>query len=553
MFKNIIAKCVAEKLNLPKEEIECLITDVQNNNFGDFALPCFSFAKVLRKAPNQIAEELASSISLPNEFEKCESVNGYLNFFVNKSFFVSKVLNSVLEDEKFGSSHIGKGKTCLIEHTSTNPNASPHIGRARNAMIGDFLCRLMSFLDYNVDVHYFVNDIGKQISMLVLGAKDKGDIAFKDILNLYIEINEKVKDNPDLEKEVFDLLYKLESGDEKTVGEFRRIVDICIKGQVAILNEFGIDYNSYDYESKFLLDNSMQEILSSLKEKGYLFEDDQSRLVVNLDEFNLSPLVVARGNKTSLYPLRDLAYTQFKCSLGADKNIIVLGEDQKLYFKQIAKITEILGYTPPEVVHYAFVLLAEGKMSTRNGTVVLLGDLMREAIEKVGEKIVSSGRQLDEDKVKAIAYGTIKYSLLKASNDKNVVFDWESALSFEGDSAPYIQYSFARISSILKKVNFDYSNFDSKYLTNEIEFDILKHLYQFPNIINLVAKENSPHSLCAFVHSLARKFSNYYHDYSILNEKDENTKKARVNLLIAIRKVFKTSLNLLGIEAIEEM
>lgn len=553
MFKKLIAKSVSIALSIDENEILNLISDVANNNFGDFALPCFSFAKVLRKSPNQIAEELAKNIALPDEFEKCENVNGYLNFFVNKRYFVEKVLKDVLENEKYGSSNEGEGKTCLIEHTSTNPNASPHIGRARNAMIGDFVCRLMRFQGYNVDVHYFVNDIGKQISMLVLGAKDKGDIAFKDILNLYIEINEKVKENPELEKEVFDLLYKLEQGDSETVNEFRRIVDICIKGQVSILNEFGIDYNSYDYESKFLLDNSMQEILTSLKEKKYLFEDDQSRLVVDLDEFKLSPLVVARGNKTSLYPLRDLAYTQFKCNLGANKNIIVLGEDQKLYFKQIAKIMEILGYTPPEVIHYAFVLLSEGKMSTRNGTVVLLEDLMREAIEKVGEKIASSGRNLDEDKVKAIAYGTIKYSLLKASNDKNVVFDWESALSFEGDSAPYIQYSFARISSILKKADFDYANFDSTKLNNELEFDIIKHLSQFPNIINLVTKEYSPHSLCAYVHTLARKFSNYYHDYSILNEKDEETKKARVNLLIAIRKVFETSLNLIGIEAIEEM
>lgn len=554
MYKQIITDLVSTKLDVEKEIIERLINDVEDNKMGDYAIPCFSLAKVMHRSPKQIADELAETLVLPEEFDRCESVNGYLNFFVNREKFVHSTLNEVsAKGENYGSSNIGRNKKCLIEHTSTNPNASPHIGRARNAMIGDFATRLMRFEGYDVDVHYFVNDIGKQISMLVLGAKDKGDIKFEEILNLYIEINEKVKENPELEKDVFDLLYKLEQGDEETRKEFRRIVDICIKGQVAILNEFGIDYDHYDYESQFLFNNSMNEILDKLQEKGILFEDADGRLVVNLESHNLSPLVVARGNKTSLYPLRDLAYTQYKCSQGADKNIIVLGEDQKLYDKQICAIMSELGFVPPEVIHYSFVLLAEGKMSTRNGTVVLLEDLMRDAIVKVKEKVVQSGRNLSDDKIKNIAYGTIKYSILKASNDKNVVFDWDTALSFEGETGPYLQYCYARIKSIFRKVDFDYSNFDSKLLSNEIEFDILKTINQFKNIIHSCARDYSPHLLCNYIHTLARKFSTYYHDFSVLNEINEEIKKARLNLLASIKQIFETGLTLLGIELIDEM
>lgn len=539
--------------------LEITFSELPSIETGHLSIPCFPFAKLLKKAPAEIAIEISRIISPLPFLYKVEVVGGYVNCFIKNEMLFRTVITDVLtKQEKYGSNNTGLNKTAFIEHTSINPNASPHVGRARNALIGDSIVRLLKFEGYNVEVHYFVNDIGKQIAMLLLGSLQKEKVTFKDLLQLYIEVNNQLKEHPDLEAEIFNLLFKLEHGDKEVKEQFRNLVKICIEGQTGILRELGIEYDAFDYESDYLFRDRLQELLEELKSSGDLEEDEEGRYVLNQSQYHLpmkAPyLVLTRKDKTSLYPLRDIAYTIDKVKKNADRNIIVLGEDQKLYFKQIAAALDLLGYKAPEVVHYSFVLLAEGKMATRNGTVVLLEDFMKEAYQKAEAEILKRRDHVEESSAKSIAYGAVKYSILKTSNDKNVTFDWESALSFEGDSGPYLQYSLARIFSILK--NCDLKNIDTtnySMLDQKEELELILEIARMNEVIGLAVKSLSPHVVAGYLHGLTQKFSRFYHQHSIINAPTEEIKTSRIHLIMAVKQVIINCFSILGIEYVETM
>ena len=559
-LKKLVANKIEEILDKDSSEIEKSIEKSPNLEMGDFSFPCFRLAKEFRKSPQDIARDIKEKL-VADEIEKVEVVSGYVNIFIKKDLYAQTVIEEIeTKQYKYGSENVGEGKKALIEHTSINPNASPHIGRARNALIGDSIVKLLKFNNYEVETHYFVNDIGKQISMLLVGTKGKDNVTFDELLQLYIDINKEVKENKELEQEVFDNLNKLENGDEETIKSFRHIVQICIDGQRKIFAELGIRYDYFDYESDFILNGTVNEILKKLEETGKLFEAEDGRLAINQEEYKIpmkSPvLVVTRADKTSLYPLRDIAYSIYKSNRNADKNIIILGEDQKLYFKQISAVLDLLGYQAPQAVHYSFVLLPDGKMSTRNGTVVLLEDFMKEILEKTKQELAKRNNgEIDEEKAKKIAYGAVKYTILKGSLEKNVIFDLEKSLSFDGDTSLYIQYNYARINSILNKANFakmeKLTRFD--LLKEPAEIELIQKLEEFKTIVSKVTEKLTPNLIANYVYELTKMFSSYYHDYSILNAETEELKNMRLQLINAIGIVTKTSLNLLGIDTVDEI
>lgn len=559
-LKNVIANEIANILNKDVLEIENMIEKSPNLDMGDYSFPCFRLAKEFKKSPQIIAEEIKNKINI-DEIQKVEVVSGYVNIFVKKDLYIKEILEEIEnKGEEYGSTKEGKGKKALVEHTSINPNASPHIGRARNALIGDSIVRLLKFNNYNVETHYFVNDIGKQISMLLVGTKNRENVTFDELLQIYIDINKEIKENESLEQEVFENLNKLESGDRETIEKFRKIVQICIEGQRAIFAELGIKYDYFDYESDFILNGTVNEILKKLEETGKLFEAEDGRLAINQEEYKIpmkAPvLVVTRADKTSLYPLRDIAYSIYKANRNADKNIIVLGEDQKLYFKQISAALDLLGYKAPEVIHYSFVLLPDGKMSTRNGTVVLLEDFMREILDKTKQELAKRNNgEVDEEKAKKIAYGAVKYTILKGSCEKNVIFDLEKSLSFDGDTSLYIQYNYARINSILEKANYEsIEKLDKFYLLKaDAEIEIIQKLEEFKKIIQKVTEKLTPNIIANYVYELTKLFSSYYHDYSILNAETEELKNMRLQLIYCIGVAIKTSLELLGIDTVDSI
>jgi len=551
MFKAVIIDFLKKETNLENIELEI----PPSPEMGDYAFPCFVLAKEWKKAPNEIAQELSKKFKPNNLISEVKVVGPYLNFFVNKNKIAEKTIKDVLKQrEKYGSTNIGKGKKMLVEHTSINPNASPHVGRARNALIGDAIVRILKFQGYKVETHYFVNDVGKQVAMLVLGAEGKKNVTFNDLLNIYIEINKKIEESPDLEKKVLELLNLLEKGDKKTREKFEKIVKICVKGQVGIFSELGIKYDFFDYESKYLWDRKTEETLKRLEKTGKLFIDGFNRWVLDQKGYGLGMkipiLVMTRGDGTSLYPLRDIAYNLEKLKKG--DNIVVLGEDQKLYQEQIADVLKELELKPPRVVHYSFVLLQDGKMSTRKGNLVLLEDFMKEALDKASEELKKRYNKVDKKAAKIIAYGAVKYGILKVSPEKNVVFNWQQALSFEGETSPYIQYAYARISSILKKSKKTNLKADLKLLKEKEESELIKLLSDFPQIAAKASKDLKPHLAANFLYSLAQKFNEYYHIHQVLKA-DEKVRDARILLISSVGQVIKNGLALLGISVLEKM
>lgn len=538
---------------------EIILERPPSSDLGDYSFPCFSVAKQLKKGPNEIAQELCKKIKLGSWIKRIEVKGPYLNFFINKKKLVSFVLNRIdKEKDKYGSSGIGKGKKALIEHTSVNPNASPHVGRARNALIGDALTRLLIFHGFKVETHYIVNDVGKQIAILVLGCGKKKKIRFDDLLNIYIKISKKVEKSKKLEQEALDLLKKLEDGDKKTRKRFREVVDICIKGQKKILEEFGIKHDYYDYESKYLFNKETDKILKKLEKTKKVFTDKDGRKILDQKEFKLAMrtpvLVLTRKDGTSLYVLRDLAYTIEKMKK-TKYNYWVLGEDHKLYYKQIKAALSLLKFDAPTVIHYSFVLLTEGKMSTRKGNLVLLEDFMKEIVAKAKKGIIKrNGKTKNLDKLaKIIGYGAAKFSILKVSAEKNVLFDWKSALNFEGETAPYIQYAHARICSIIRKYRKSLpKKADFSLLKEEEELSLVKKLSEFPEICEKTMHELKIHPIASYLTELSQDFNEFYHKHQILKAEKE-LKDARLILANSIKQILKTGLSLLGIESPERM
>ena len=550
-FKEEIIKAIKKEV---KADIELEVPP--KPELGDYAFPCFSLAKIYKKNPNEIASDLAAKIKKSKYISEIKVIGPYLNFFVNKDALGEQTLYKILkEKDKYGSSNVGKNKKIVFEHTSINPNASPHVGRARNALIGDALVRILRFQNYNVEVHYFVNDIGKQISMLVLAARKNKNLKFDGLLDVYIKIANKVKDNKQLEKEVLDLLYKLENGDKKVKSDFKKIVGISVKGQVKILSELGIKYDKFDYESSYLWSRKTHEALKLLEKSGRFFFDKDNRFVLDEKGFELGMkvpvLVLTRGDGTSLYPLRDIAYA---LDIGKkDKNIVVLGEDQKLYNEQINAALKILEKPTRKAVYYSFVLLDEGKMSTRTGNIVLMEDFMMLALKKANDGLKKRYKKADVKAAKVIGYGALKYGILKVSPEKNVIFNWQQALSFEGETAPYIQYAYARISSIIKKNKKALpKKADFSLLNSEEETELIKKLSTFPQIVEKTANELRPNTIANYAYGLAKQFNEFYHIHNILKE-EKKVKDARLLLVSCVRQTLKNSLGLLGIDVLERM
>lgn len=537
-------------VNPPKEEL------------GDFSVGTFTLNIDGLKNPVEKAIFMKNVIEDKSDkyISKVAVAGPYLNFYINRALMAESVIKDIMyEKDKFGSMKQGNGESLLIEHTSINPNASPHIGRARNSIIGNFLTRLFRFVGYDVETHYFINDIGKQISMLVVGIEHGGDInniSFSETLALYVKINEESKTNVEIEKEVFKYLNDLENGNEQTRDKFKKITDICVKGQQEIFAKMGIGFDVFTHESDFVFGDTTKQILESLRNKGKLCEDDNGRLYVDLSGYDIptkSPvLVLTREDKTSLYPLRDIAYTIYKMKLNPKNNYIVLGEDQKVYMQQISAVLNILGYGAPELISYSFVLLNGDKMATRQGKVVLLEDFLEESKKKLRTGFVERGSEINEDVISSMASSCVKYNMLNVHRHMNVNFNLEEATNFQGDSAVYLLYNYARINNILTKTG-DPDNSMPIEFVNSIEYSLISDLYSFPEIIQNVLSAKESVILIKYLHALAQKFAKYYNEVHINNEQDSVLKNSRVLLIMCIKTVLENGMNVLGITPIEKL
>jgi len=535
-----------------------------NLALGDVALRTFEAARKLKTAPPQLAVRIAKDVAFGSEVKAVTTTGPYVNFRLNRGIMARRVVASVLaEGQRFGSSGMGAGRRVLIEHTSINPNASPHLGRGRCAMFGDSLARLLRFEDYEVEVHYYVNDIGRQIGLLVLVCEGLDDLAFDQILKLYVEANARAEADPAFAQQGYELLAKMEEGDAGTKARFRKVADLCLAGQLDVLSRLDVSYDVFDYESTYVKDERLESVLAALRDRGALFTDEDQRLVVDLSKLGHAYeegryFVLMRSNGSSMYGYRDLAYAIDKQERCADINLMVLGEDHKLYAQQQEYIVNAAGYQAPEAVYYAYILLTDGKMSTRQGKVVLLSEFLDEAARRSSECVakqcaeIPAGEQAEI--ARKVAVAAIRFAILRVNPNKNVIFDWESSLSFSGDTGPYIQYSCARINSILRKHGRAVDSIpENAALETDAEWALAMKLASFPGIVRNAAEQRNCSPIAQFALDTARLFTAFYHACPVLAAETEALRDARLQLCVATRTALENALNLLGIEALERM
>ena len=531
---------------------------------GDVALRTFLAAKKLKQAPPKLAQTIAQDIDFGPGVLSVTAQGPYLNFKLDRKIITREITQTILKEaDRFGSNGSGVGRTLLIEHTSINPNASPHVGRARNAMFGDSLVRLFRFDEFQTDVHYYVNDIGRQIGLLVLHCTDLKSMSFDDILKAYVEANERAEQDPEFAAQGYELLAKMEQGDPETQEKFFEVTDLCLKGQLEVLARLGIHYDVFDRESKYLKDARLDEIVDALRKKDAVFTDDDDRLVVDLSKIGYTRdegryFVLMRANGSSLYGFRDLAYTIDKMDKGADVNLWVLGEDHKLYAEQQRLILEAAGKPSPEAIYYAYILLKEGKMSTRQGKVVLLSEFLDEAATRAAEKVEQQCADLDPQErttiAEKVAEAAIRFAILRVGPNKNVIFDWESSLSFTGDTGPYVQYSCARINSMLRKYGEVARETAGDFpVQTDAEWALLTKLATFPDTVATCIDQRSPAPVAQFALDTARLFTAFYHECPVLNAESNAMRLARVQVCTATLQTLTNALGILGITALERM
>ncbi|MFQ6118763.1 MAG: arginine--tRNA ligase, partial [Methanosarcinales archaeon] len=448
----------------------------------------------------------------------------------------------------------------IIEHTSANPNGPLHVGHIRNSVIGDTLARIFKKAGYDVETQYYVNDMGRQIAIVVWGLDNfefdeskKSDHAIADI---YIKANRVLEENPDKKNEIDTLMQKYENGDPKTIEKFENAVNLAISGIKTTLEKMNIHHDRYIWESEFVRSGFIKEVVENIKSKGKI-QIENNALIVLLEGFEKG-LVIQRGDGTSLYSTRDIAYHVWKANQ-CHKMINILGADHKLISSQLKAVLKIINCTQPEIVIFEFVGLPSGSMSTRRGKFISADELLEEVEKQAFLEVDSRRPDMDLDFKKKVAnsvgIGAVRYDIVKVSADKATTFDWKNALDFEKRGAPFIQYAHARACNILKKANQNIESleFDPNLLILSQEIDLIKKLSKFSYVINLSAKELKPHLFATYARELAELFNQFYRYVPVISAEDIRTSKARLALVNCSRIVLANTLDALGIDAPEEI
>lgn len=559
LWSKELADSIAQNVGVEAEKVEINLPP-KNVTSADYSVPLFRLAKEAGKNPAQLAQEIIDGWQKPEIVDSAEFQGGFLNIKLDREVAAQQLMEYFADGDALR--HISMaGKKIVIEHTSINPNASPHVGRARNAMIGDTLVRTFRTLGADVDARYYVNDMGKQIALLAIAVREKGKLPFDDMLEAYIDINKRVENEPALEAQAFNMIKKLEEGDPAIKQEFREVVGTCLEGQGKILARLGIGFDHYDWESDFVDTSEFGIFVDKLKAKDAIAPDDQGRTVVDFKQLGIDReegrhLVLKRANDSSLYIFRDLLYNKFKSGLESDKAVIVLGEDHKLYYEQLTKLLEVDGVKPAESVFYSYVLLKDGKMSTRKGNVVLLSQLIDELEEAAQERIAEAKGIADPEQAaetaKSVARAACRFSFLRVSAGANIQFDADNALKFEGDTGPYVQYTAVRANSVLDKTaakSIDLKGMDWSNLEDS-EWELVREISRMDTAFKRAADNMETPSLCDYSLQLARAYARFYTNCHVIGTPQENRRIALTRLAVS---VLKKTINALGIEVPNKM
>ncbi len=560
-FKNTIATLIQQKVpQLSIEEIESFIETPDDIKLSDFAFPCFRLAKTLSKSPKIIAEELQQSIEKPDFVKEIVAVNGYLNFFINNDIFAKEVLEQIKDKkENYGKTNIGNGKKIVIDYSSPNIAKPFHVGHLRSTVIGNALYNIYNALGYTSYGINYLGDWGTQFGKLIVAYKkwgvkedvEKGGI---DALNkLYVKFHDEAESDESLNDEARAYLVKMQNGDEDALALWTWFKELSLVEYEKIYGLLDITFDSYRGESYY--NDKMMPVVADMEKQGLLIESNGAK-IVDLEEYKMPPCLILRSDGGTLYPTRDIASSIDRYEThDFEKAIYITAIDQSLHFKQWFKVVELMGlpyYDKLYHVGFGLVSLDSGKLSTRKGHVILMEDLLYESINKTKE-IMSAGKSKDyEDKdqiAKEVGIGAIIFNDLFNSRIKDVVFNWDAILDFNGETGPYVQYAHARCNSILEKIdNVDFNKIDYSLLNDDSAKLVLKTLYQFESKIIDAANKNEPYIVTRYLVDVTKAFNKFYNENKV-NVDDEVLRNTRALIVFAVMNVLKNGLALLGIKA----
>jgi arginyl-tRNA synthetase len=521
----------------------------------------FRLAPVQKKSPVAIAREVHQALGQNFRYvQKVELSGPYLNFFMSQKF-LDAVLSQALADNAWTGR---MNERVIVEHTSANPDGPLHVGHIRNSVIGDTLVRILRRAGCTVDAQYYVNDMGRQEAMVVVGLDHfqlDGSKADHAIAKVYIAANRLMETNPEIREEADQVIQRYEAGDDETMAKIQSAIKYAIGGIEQTLHRMNIRHDSYHWESEFVRKGDVSEILGQLEKTG-LTEYEGGAFQLDLTGHGFEKkMVLKRANGTSLYITRDLAYHRWK-SLNSDRSVDVLGADHKLVSGQLCTALRLLGVREPEVVIFEFVSLPTGSMSTRKGKFISADELLDEVEKQAYEEVKVRRPEESEAFLKVVAAqvatGAVRYDVVKVSPDKATTFDWKQALDFEKLSAPFIQYSHARACSILRKGEEGQVGQEALLevqaglLTGENEIALIKKIAQFDLVIDRAARELKPHQLATYARELAESFNHFYR-YSPVLDAEPRLRQARLALARAAKNALRTTLETLGIDALETM
>lgn len=575
-YKDLIAKYFIDHLDLDAEYIKENLEVPPKEEMGEYALPCFRLAKVLKKSPQQIAQELVEKLEdasdTPDFIDRVEALGPYLNVYLARASYITNIVDELMEQSsEFASLTIGNDKTVCIDFSSPNIAKPFHVGHAFSTFLGDALARMYAHQGYEVERINHLGDYGTQFGKLIVAYEKWGEDkaleenAIQELLRIYAKFHQEAKTDPSLEEEARRRFKALEDKSPRELELWEKFRALSIEEFNRIYEQLDVKFDSYRGESFY--SDYIPSLVQELEEKGLLVDSEGAKVVM-LEEENLPPCLVLKSDGSSIYATRDLATAKFRYDTYAfDQNIYVVGLPQNLHFQQVFAVLKQAGYDwADDCVHVGFGLVkfpGSVLMSTRSGDVVYLEDLIQESVKKTREIILENNvtreEKMDEAEVSetatAIGLGAIRYTFLRSSREKDIIFRWEDILDFDGDSAPYMQYAYARAKSILRKSGYSeeaITTFSTKSLGSESEFQLARLIEGLKDALVLATKNYEPSIFARQIMSMCRAFSRFYNQMPILQAPDEE-KQARLKLCLAFQSALKTSLNLLGIQTVERM
>ncbi len=574
-YKSEISAKIAEITGLDQEQVYKLIEIPPQVEMGDFAFPCFVLAKTLRKAPPMIASDIAGDERLASLGAlTAKNVGPYVNFFIDRSYYATNTVDTILDaGDKYGSDNEGEGKNVIVEYSSPNIAKPFHVGHAFTTIIGNSLAKIYTKLGYNVVRMNHLGDYGTQFGKLITAYRLWGDEnalnedPITELLRIYVKFHEEEKKDPSLTDSARENFKKLEDGCEEEVALWKKFRDMSLVVFDKLYKRMGMEFDNYNGESYYA--KMADDVANMLKEKGLLVESEGAQ-VVDLEEYGCPPCIILKSDGTTIYATRDIAAILYRHeTYNFDKNIYVVGTPQALHFKQVFSVMKKAGFDYADnCVHVGFGLVKfkNMKFSTRDGNIVLLEDLLNEAVAKTREVIEENSKargqdmtpeQIDEIAEK-VGIGAVIYTYVKSGRERDIVFSWEEMLDFEGDTAPYLMYTYARIKSILRKaaeqgIAPSRDNDKIALLTSDDEYNVIRTLADFPDAIKKAAASNEPFMISRQIALVARNFNRFYNNSSILNADSDEQKVARLALCEAVADTLKSGLDLLGIGVVERM